>query len=171
MSIGKEIFTKDTIQVAVKEIASKLPTGNDVIFLGVLDGCIPFLSDLMKNIGGELVVKTVKANSYTGTKRSDSVKFNFNFDLTLLVNKRVVIIDDILDSGNTITDLTTKIANYTLDIRWCCLLKRELSEKKLLVDGFLTVPQESFVIGYGLDYEGLYRNLNSICEWKVDGLH
>lgn len=164
---GNLIITNKEILKTVKKLAANIPTGKDVVLLGVLDGCIPFLADLMKCIKGNVVVKTVKASSFDGTRRAKQVKFNFNFNREILRDKTVIIVDDILDSGHTISDLTVKVAMYTNNIRWCCLLKRETAEKHLIMDGYITLPENIFVVGYGLDFKGLYRNLNGIYALKT----
>ena len=133
------------------------------IFLGILDGCIPFLSDLMMfDNNYKIGVKTLKVDSYNGTTRGETIKLNLNFDLNDLTGNNVLIVDDIFDSGNTMKFITKKLEKYAKSIKWGCLLKREnCEEDDRLIPGSLEIKKDQFVVGYGLDYNGMYRTFTN----------
>lgn len=134
------------------------------VFIGVLNGSFIFLADLIKEIHISSEVSFVKVSSYEGDKSSGKIKKEIGLQMSLK-DRDVIIVEDIVDSGKTLEYLLEMINHENpASVNVCTLL---LKPKSLKVDideityvGF-EIPDE-FVVGYGLDYNGLGRNLRDI---------
>jgi hypoxanthine phosphoribosyltransferase len=158
------------IQDAVTKVANSL--NNDfkekqVIFLVVLNGAFMFASDLIKLIDLNCMVSFLKLASYDGMERKREINnlIGLNEDLK---DKTVIILEDIVDSGNSLNSIITQLNNYKpKSIRTAALLFKPnaylFSDKPDYI-GFEIA--DDFVVGYGLDYNGYGRNLNHI--YKVE---
>ncbi|MFD1256805.1 hypoxanthine phosphoribosyltransferase [Mucilaginibacter terrae] len=139
--------------------------GKTPIFIGVLSGCFLFVADLVKQINIPCEVTFTKLASYYGGTTS-TLKIREDIDLSVDINGRhVVILEDIVDTGNTLSYLIEKLKLHTpASIKVCSLLlkpgKLELSIEELRYIGFEI--ENEFVVGYGLDYKELGRNLKDI---------
>lgn len=162
----KEYISEKEINQRVEELARKINSdfaGEDVIFLGILNGAFLFAADLFKRIDLKARISFVKLASYEGTKSSGTIKelIGWNEDIK---DKQVIVIEDIVDTGNTIERIVGELTiRKAAGIKIATLLfKPEAYTKKIPVDyvGF-EIPND-FVIGYGLDYDGYARNLPSI---------
>lgn len=137
--------------------------GKEVIFLGILNGCFMFASDLIKTINIPCQISFLKLASYQGTTTSGNVKrlIGINEDIG---GKTVVILEDIIDTGNTLDNIIKQLKGYEpAEIKIATFLyKPEAYKKTIPIDyiGF-EIPNE-FIIGYGLDYDGFGRNLRDI---------
>ena len=134
----------------------------EILVIGVLKGCIYFLSDLTKLIDCELLIEMISISSYRGKERSNiSLNSKLDFDIK---DKNVLIIEDIVDSGNTINFLVNQIkAKKPSDIKIVSFLfKPSVYKFKTNIDWIGFEIDDDFVIGYGLDYYGMYRNKQSV---------
>jgi len=159
-------ITEADILQRVKEIAAEISKDckyKNPLFLAVLNGSFMFASDLMKEITIDCEIQFIKMKSYAGMESSNKVEMLIG--PTLEVSGRtVIILEDIVDTGNTIKELVKQLHLVTPnEIRICSLLlKPDKYDGEIPVDyvGF-EIPDD-FVIGYGLDYDGLGRNLRQI---------
>jgi hypoxanthine phosphoribosyltransferase len=142
----------------------------NLVLVGVLQGAIPFVADLMRAVALDLTVDFVRTSSYgSGTTSSGSVRLvtDLSIDIT---DRHVLIVDDIVDTGHTLAALKRTLqARGPRSVRTCVLLdKTGRRETEVSIDyvGF-TIPNV-FVVGYGLDYDGLYRNLPYVA--TLDGI-
>ena len=156
----------EKIQAQVQSIADRMNAelkDEDVIFMGILNGAFMFASDLLRKISFDAQVSFVKLTSYHGTASSGMVKrlIGINEDLK---DKTVVIVEDIIDTGNTIESIIHQIKGFRPRQVFIAtlLLKPEFYSKDIRLDyiGF-RIPRE-FVVGYGLDYQGYGRNLRNL---------
>lgn len=165
--IEKILVSKEEIKKRVKELGEQITQdleGEDVIVIGILKGCALFFSDLIREIDLKVDVDFMICSSYANdTKSSGNVKIikDTNIDVK---NKVVLIVEDIIDSGRTMYNLKEifKVRKCKA-FKVCTLLnKQERREADIEADyvGF-EVPNE-FVVGYGLDYAGKYRNLPEV---------
>ncbi len=134
------------------------------IFLGVLNGSFIFMADLIKEISLSSEISFVKVASYGGADTSSgTVKEVIGLDINLK-NRDVIIVEDIVDTGITLNYLLEKVKEQQpASVAICSLLfKPQSLQKDIEIDyvGF-EIPNE-FVVGYGLDYKGLGRNLTDI---------
>lgn len=135
------------------------------VFLGVLNGSFIFMADLVKQINISSEISFVKVSSYNGKDTSSGVvKEIMGLDMNLR-NRDVIVVEDIVDTGITLSFLLEKIrAQNPASVSVCTLLlkpnslQREIDELNYV--GFEI--QNEFVVGYGLDYKGLGRNLTDI---------
>lgn len=155
------------IQASIKALAAKINTdleGEVPLFLCVLNGSFMFAGDLMKYVSIDCEISFVKLASYHGgMESSGAVKqlIGLNTDIS---NRTVVIVEDIVDTGNTIEALTQQLqALKPKQVRVATLLfKPEAYQKSIPIDyAALEVPN-LFLVGYGLDYDELGRNLKDI---------
>ena len=134
--------------------------GNELVVVGMLKGGMPFMMELIKHIKLPLVFDFIQSKSYEGTKSTDYVVLKKDVD-TDLKGKHVLIVDDVLDTAQTITKVLEVLADRgTASIELCCLLDKKEGRKVQYDAKYIgkEIPNE-FVIGYGLDYNEYYRNL------------
>lgn len=158
----------EDIEKRVKEIAAELNADyadKSPIFVGILNGCFMFMADLLKEITISCEVAFTKLSSYHGGLESTRV-IRDDYDLSINIEGRhVVLIEDIVDSGNTLNYLIAKLeVRKPESITVCALLLKpdaiEYSIEELRHVAF-QIPNE-FVVGYGLDYMEMGRNLKGI---------
>ena len=161
----KVLITQEEIQEAAKRLAAQIErdyAGEDsIVFVGLLKGSVQFMADLLKNIDMMCTIDFICVSSYgKGTKSTGRV--NIIKDLSEPIDeKNVIIVEDIIDSGNTLNFIKRYFsAKNASSVRICTLLNKP-SRREVEIDvdyiGF-DVPDE-FVVGYGLDYQEYYRNL------------
>ena len=158
-----ELFiSKEKIQEKITEMAAKINedyAGKEVLFLPILNGSFFFASDLIKQIKTSTEVSFVKLASYQGVKSSGKVKVLIGL-MNSLIDKNVIIIEDIVDSGRTMKQMLASLNEHKpASIRVATLLlKREALIEDIHPDyiGF-EVPNK-FLVGYGLDYKEKGRN-------------
>lgn len=162
--LSKILISEEEIKAAAERLAAQIDhdyAGEEVTFVGLLKGSVQFMADLLKNYQGMCRVDFMCVSSYgKGTKSTGRV--NIIKDLSEPIDgKNVVIVEDIIDSGNTLSFINKYFsAKNARSVRICTLLNKP-SRREVEIDvdyiGF-DVPDE-FVVGYGLDYQEYYRNL------------
>jgi len=171
--IKEILFTEEAIQKRVKELGAEMTreyTGKSLLLIGVLKGCFIFLADLSRHINLDCEIRFLTASSY-GFSSVSSGKVNIEGDIGFEVkDKDVIIIEDILDSGITLTALRAFVAKHKpASLKICTMLdKPERRQLQITADytGF-ECPNE-FVVGYGLDYGERYRNLPYVASLKPE---
>jgi len=162
----KEFITEEQIRIRVEELAFQINrelAGKDVVFLGILNGAFLFAADLFRQINLEARISFIKLASYQGTTSQGLIKelIGWNEDIK---NKTVVVIEDIVDTGNTLERIVDElVVRKAAEIKISALLYKPAAYKKeipLHYIGF-EIPND-FVVGYGLDYDGYGRNLPSV---------
>lgn len=162
----KPFLSEQQIAEAVKKMAKQIEndfTNETPYFLVVLNGAFMFASDLLKAFGKHCEVAFVKASSYEGTKSTGDVKLQ-NPVLKELKNKNVILVEDIVETGNTLEVLLSEVkASGAAGVKVASLLfKNEIYNKPFPIDYSGIRIGNEFVVGYGLDYNGLGRNLKEI---------
>jgi hypoxanthine phosphoribosyltransferase len=157
---------ESTIQQKVKEIADQINkdfAGRRPLFIAILNGSFMFASDLFKHLTIEAELCFIKLASYKGMKSSGKVVTSIGLDDDLF-GKDVIIVEDIVDTGKTLHEFLPKLRHQQpRSLKVATLLhKSEATSFPLQLDyvGF-DIPNK-FVVGYGLDYDGLGRNLKEI---------
>lgn len=141
-----------------------------VVIVGVLTGSLVFLADLIRELPLKLSIELITVSSYPGkTTVSQGVRVRDEMP-DQVAGKHVLVVDDILDTGRTLSVIRDRIlAQGASSLRICVLLRKEC-ERVVDVDvdyvGF-DIPDE-FVVGYGLDYDGFYRNCPDIAILRTD---
>lgn len=162
----KPFISEEKLQESIKEVAQKINNdykGKTPIFLGVLNGSFMFFADLLKSVNLECTVSFVKLASYEGTETTGKVNelIGLNEDIE---GRDIILIEDIVDTGNTLVKLYEILTvKKPSSIKIATLLyKPEAYKKEYKIDyAGIEIPN-AFVLGYGLDYDGLGRNLSSI---------
>ncbi len=159
-------LSDETIQKRVIEIAASINkdyAGKKPLFIAILNGSFMFAADLFKHLTIEAELCFIKLASYKGMKSSGKVITSIGLEEDLF-GKDVIIVEDIVDTGKTLHKFLPKLVHQQpKSLRIAALLhKSEATEYPLVLDylGF-DIPNK-FVVGYGLDYDGLGRNLREI---------
>jgi hypoxanthine phosphoribosyltransferase len=162
------LFTEAEIQLAVKSIANKINDGHSIsvelspVFICVLNGAFMFFSDLTKEIKFNFSIDFLKAKSYVGQK-SGKLQITKDIEVNIL-HRKVYLIDDIYDSGQTINTLIEHLEKYLPEeiIPITLFKKQHTPSPSNLIYG-IELKDESFLVGYGLDNsKGHQRNLKYI---------
>ena len=162
--IEKILISEDVILHRIKEIAAEIlkeEGEQDLVIVTLLKGAFVFAADLFRKMPVKLDIECINVASYHGgTESSGEVKF-LDRCLPDVIGKKVIIVDDILDTGRTLKAVSEAITKQgAQSVSTCVLLakqKQRAVEQEADYIGF-TIGDE-FVVGYGLDYKGKYRNL------------
>lgn len=164
--IDEILLTEEQIQRRVRELGEELSNdyaryGNDVILLCILKGASVFFTDLARAMPLPLQMEFMGISSYGDKKESSGVvRVTKDIDIPI-TGKHVLIAEDIMDSGLTFTRLTQLLlSRKPASMRICCLLDKPLRRTYGTTPDYcgFVIP-DKFVVGYGLDYAGYYRNL------------
>lgn len=160
----KEILV-DTDEIAqiCKRLGEQISAdyeGKNLLLVSVLKGGVVFLTDLMRNITCDCKIDFLSVSSYNGTKTTGHVSFKKDLDLNP-EGCDILIVEDILDSGITLTYLKKVLADRNANsIKICAFLDKPTNHKiEIEADYVGKVIPDEFVVGYGLDYNEKYRNL------------
>jgi hypoxanthine phosphoribosyltransferase len=172
--LGKILFSSSVIQERVYELGNEINndyTNKDLLLVCVLRGGVIFLTDLIRKIDLELSVDFMSISTYQGINKTSTGVVKITKDLEESIEgKDVVIIEDIIDTGLTISYLLRNLkARYPNSIEICTLLDRNIrriADINIKYVGFKI--GDEYLVGYGLDYRQKYRNLESIYEIKLD---
>jgi hypoxanthine phosphoribosyltransferase len=159
-------LTAQQIDGEIQRIAADINQayqGQRPLFIAILNGSFMFASDLFKSLSIEAEICFIKLASYKGTKSTGQVITSIGLDVSLK-DRHVIIIEDIVDTGKTLSEFLPQLENQSpASLKIATLLyKPDALKHPLQLDyvGF-SVPNK-FLLGFGLDYDGLGRNLNQI---------
>ncbi|RXK57521.1 hypoxanthine phosphoribosyltransferase [Lacibacter luteus] len=159
-------MTEAIVLARIAELGKQIDTdyaGKKPLFIAILNGSFMFASDLFKQIHVDAEICFIKLASYKGTKSTGQVITAIGLD-TDIVDRHVVVIEDIIDTGKTLSEFLPQLHNQQpASLKIASLLhKPEATTYPIQIDylGF-SVPNK-FLLGYGLDYDGLGRNLKEI---------
>ncbi len=163
-SIRDVLFSKETIAARVGELASALAhdyRGRRPLVVGVLSGCFPLVADLVRGMDIPLEIDFMAVSSYGGNTTSSGVVRILKDLNSAIEGRHVLLVEDIVDTGLTLRYLLDNLQTRrpaTLEV--CTLLDKQEARTERLDTRYVgfRCPNE-FVVGYGLDYAGLYRNL------------
>lgn len=162
----KPFISAQKIEETVKRLADEMNRdyANSVpLFISILSGSFMFASDLFKHLTIPSEICFIKLASYKGTKSTGNVITSIGLDVELH-NRDVIIVEDIIDTGKTLYTFLPQLEHHSpKTLKVCALLnKPESMVYPINIDYLgLTIP-DNFVVGYGLDYDGLGRNLPQI---------
>jgi hypoxanthine phosphoribosyltransferase len=165
--LTKVLFTEEQIQARLGDIARQIEddyAGKELLLVGILRGAVMVMADLARALNRHVEMDWMAISSYgAGTASSGVVRILKDLD-TDITGLNVLLVDEIVDTGLTLSWLTTSLApRHPASVEICALLRKP-DAQQMSVDvkyvGF-DIPNE-FVVGYGLDYNERYRNLRSI---------
>lgn len=163
-NIEKILITEEQLQKRISELAKQINEdykGKSIVMVGILRGAVLFYGDLAKKIEVPVSMDFMAVSSYgRGTRSSGVVRIIHDLEENI-EGKDVLIIEDIIDSGLTLYYLVENLKSRKPNsIKLCCLLDKPSQRVKPIKPDYVgfEVP-DVFVVGYGLDYDEMYRNL------------
>jgi hypoxanthine phosphoribosyltransferase len=167
--IARVLYPRDRIAVRVAELADEIAhcyrdADAHLVIVPVLSGSIIFLADLMRRLPLKMRLGLLTVSRYRGPTTTGGAA-RLLHDLTVdIENRHVLVVDDILDSGGTLRMVVSQLrARNPASLRVCVLLRKVDKAPKDLAPDFVGFDIEDvFVVGYGLDYNDLYRNYPDI---------
>ena len=161
------LFTEEQIQHRLRELAAEIEqdyVGQDLLIVGILRGAVMVMADLARSFTRHLEMDWMAVSSYgSGTTSSGVVRILKDLDADI-TGRHVLIVDEIIDTGLTLSWLTANLASRSPASVEICTLLRKPEALTMPVDVKYVgwdIPNE-FVVGYGLDYKERYRNLRDI---------
>jgi adenylate kinase len=169
----ERFIEKDTIEKAVANLAELVMADHDKdevpIFIGILNGSFMFVADFIRHYKNNCEISFVKLSSYEGTGSTGKIRqlFGINEDLS---GRTVIIMEDIIDTGNTLEEIYEIFRGKQIKSLKIATLffKPEVFKKALPIDYIGIEIEDRFIVGYGLDYDGLGRNLPDIYQLKIN---
>ena len=166
MQLGQVLISESQIADAVGKLVDRVSGDYDlsrIVLVGAMDGAVCFLSDLMRAFGESVDVTTARMRRYDGTVGGE-VTVGWLPPRDRIEGREVLIVDGIVDTGETCVALSERLSELgAASIDVCALLdkpSRRTHDVKATYIGF-EVP-DVFVVGYGMDYDGAYRNLRDV---------
>ncbi|BAV08581.1 hypoxanthine phosphoribosyltransferase [Filimonas lacunae] len=165
-------LTEKEIHEKLQQLAAQLNAdyaGKRPLFIAVLNGSFMFASDLFKYLTIDAEICFIKLASYKGTKSTGHVITAIGLD-TDITNRDVIILEDIIDTGKTLSQFLPQITNQQpASLKVAVLLhKPEATQFHVPIDYLCFSIPNKFVVGYGLDYDGLGRNIREIYQLYSD---
>lgn len=159
------LIEEDALQARIKELAEQINKdyeGQEITIISVLKGSVFFATDLVRHLKLPVQLEFIRLSSYGNEMRSSGKVKAIDLTLPNLNGKNVLVLEDIIDTGTTANFLTSyfKLQHGIDEVKFITLLNKECARKhpvKIDYSGF--VIDDYFVVGYGLDYGGYYRNL------------
>ena len=168
MRLGDVLVSESDIAHVIPEIAGEILedyADSSPLLVGVMDGALVFLADLVRAFPASVDVATARVRSYEGTE-SGRIAVDWLPSRNVVTGRHILLVEDIVDTGATVAQLVERLCELgAASVNVCALLdkpSRRVNDIKVAYAGF-DVP-DVFVVGYGLDYNGAYRNLRDIRE-------
>jgi len=159
-------ITREVIDKKIKELARAIEADyahKTPLFIAILNGSFMFASDLFKELNIPAEICFIKLASYKGTKSTGTVITSIGLDVDLF-GREVIILEDIIDTGKTMNEFLPQLRHqHPASLKICALLNKPSATVYPLTIDYLgfSIP-DRFVVGYGLDYDGLGRNIKEI---------
>lgn len=161
--VAKVLISEEELKQICKRLGEQITKdyqGKKLLVVSVLKGAVVFMADLLREINCDCAIDFIAVSSYSGTKTTGVVKFKKDLDVDP-DGMDILIVEDILDSGITLSYLSSVLMGRNANsIKICTLLDKPANRKADIKADYVgqVVPDE-FIIGYGLDYNEKYRNL------------
>ncbi len=171
--IDRVFFSEEELKNRVRELGQQIARdyeGKDPLFVGVLKGSFVFMADLMRAVDLYCDIDFMAVSSYgSGTTTTGAVKINKDLSYNV-ENRHIILIEDILDSGVTLSYLKKYIeARKPASVSICTLLDKPARRRADIHADYVGFEcPDAFIVGYGLDYAERYRNLPYIGVLKAD---
>lgn len=168
--LDRILISQEQLQKRVAELGREISAdyrGKQPLFVGILRGCIMFYADLLREISVDCTMDFMCLSSYCGTSSTGEVRTMLDLRESIK-GRHIVIVEDIVDTGLTLDYLLKNLQNRgAASIEICCLLDKPSNRKTEVHPKYIGFQIDNeFVIGYGLDYNELYRNLPYIGVFK-----
>jgi len=162
-----QLFSAEEIAARVKELAGKIDKdydGREILMIAVLKGSFLFIADLVRAVKSPTVIDFVRLASYgSATQSSGIIEVRKDLEMSIK-DKHVLIVEDIVDSGQTLESLRNMLLNrQPASLRICTLIDKQAHRvTNVPVDYIGFSMDDGFIVGYGLDYDERYRDLPDI---------
>lgn len=163
-SIQRVLLDEAAIIERINKLAAQITEdyrGQDLTVVAILNGSIIFSADLLRRIPLPLKIDGLRVSSYAGTESTGQITFG-QTSVSELRGRHILLLDDILDTGLTLSAVKEHLiaAGEALSVKTCVLLRKDVPRDHAIEADYVgfDIPNE-FVVGYGLDYNGKYRNL------------
>lgn len=159
--VSAEEIDKITDKIAAQIDKEYANYDGKVVVLGILKGSVVFMADLMKKLKTPVEIDFMKVSSYNGTVSGGRINIILDINRKVLTESAIIVVEDIIDSGRTLSYLTEYLKlNGAADVKTCTLLDKPSRREVDFVPDYVgrEIPDE-FVVGYGLDYNEKYRTL------------
>jgi hypoxanthine phosphoribosyltransferase len=165
--LDRVLFDEPTIQRRLDEIAAQISgdyRDKELTVIAVLNGSLMFMADLLRRIPLPLKLDCLSVASYHGKAQTSGEVIFKQIALPDVQDRHILILDDILDSGNTLAAIHEKLETAgPRTIKICVLLSKKKQRSRAIDADYLGFEiEDEFVVGYGLDYDERYRNLPCI---------
>ncbi len=169
-----ELYSANHIASVVDRLAQEISldlSNANPILVGVLNGSVPFLADLMRKLQFPLEIAYLAISSYHGNKSTGQVTMLRDLESTVS-DRHVVLVEDIVDTGTTATYLVDHLSKQNpASLKFCSLISKQRQRKtEVHLDYVGFELLEGYVVGYGLDFQHQYRNMPSISVLKDGGI-
>ncbi len=172
MRVGKVMLTAEQIGTRILELAQQInrdcPEG-ELIVVGILKGSFVFMSDLVRRLSGDIKVYFMQVSSYgSGTESTGVLHIKKDIDIDIS-GKNILVVEDIVDSGNTMVQLSSILQERNpASVRVCTLLDKPERRKVAFTSDYtgFEIP-DRFIVGYGLDCDEQFRHLPYIAEVEI----
>lgn len=159
----KEFLSGAVLQQKIKQLGTQISQdyqGEEVVLIGLMHGCIFFFADLVRQISLKAELDFIYAKSYHGTKSTGNVNILLDSKIDIF-QRHVLVIDDIIDTGITLNTIRSMLTTrQPKSLEFCVLFdKKERREVEVAVKYVGFVVPDRFFIGFGLDLDGLFREL------------
>jgi hypoxanthine phosphoribosyltransferase len=159
-------ISSDKIQAAIKKVALNIDkdyAGQQPLFIAILNGSFMFAADLFKYLNIECEISFIKVSSYEGTQTTEKVNelIGLNQDIK---GRKIILLEDIVDTGITMDQIIKNLKRLgPSDIKVATLLSKPAAFKNQFIIDYvgIEIPND-FIVGFGLDYDGLGRNFPDI---------
>ena len=167
----KKYIPNEDIEKAIDDVASRMNADfssstdtNPPIMLCTLNGAVLYAAELLKRMNFPVEFKAMKLSSYEGTQSTGKVKAEFPEGIGDLKGKTVIVVEDIVDTGNTIVAMKQLLENMGVSkiVISTLLLKPDVYKKDVVLDYVAMRIPNRFIVGFGLDYNELGRNIKDI---------
>lgn len=172
--VERVLISRQEIETVVSSLAAEISKdyqGKELVVIGVLKGSFIFMADLVRQIDLPMIIDFMSVSSYYGgTKSSGIVKIIKDLDIDI-GGRHVLIVEDIVDSGLTLLNLKEMLMTRNpASLRVCAAFDKPDRRKAEITAEYtgMQIP-DAFIIGYGLDFDGMYRNLPDACVLSIDG--
>lgn len=164
--VERILVSKEEIEEITDRIAAQIDKDFEnydgkVVILGILKGSVVFMGDLIRKLKMPVEIDFMKVSSYNGTVSGGRINIILDLNRKDLSESTIIVVEDIIDSGRTLSYLTEYLRiNGAADVKTCTLLDKPSRREVEFVPDYVgrEIPDE-FVVGYGLDYNEMYRTL------------
>ncbi len=162
--IAKVLIDEEVILRRLDVVAQKILAdfnADDILVIGILNGAVVFMADLLRRLPVPLEIETLSVASYHGGTESSGVVQFLDKKLPEVEGRQILLIDDILDTGRTLKAVKDRLSAMGASmVNTAVLLSKEKERAEEVEANYVAFNiADEFVVGYGLDYKGLYRNL------------